>query len=315
MNMVGESDALAYVRHRIQEVCATDATVLIHGETGVGKELVAHAIHRWSTRSDKPFIRVPCAALPPSLIESELFGHVAGAYTGATGERQGRFELADGGTILLDEIGELPLELQGKLLRVLQEGDFERVGSSTMVHVDVRVLAATNRNLKKEVEAGRFREDLYFRINVFPITVPPLRDRKSDIPLLVDHFVRTISQRMGRNITEVPASILRKLREYDWPGNVRELENVLERAVITSPGPKLSLPEPLANVPSDAHKESGSGDDVLRPLREIEKQHIQRVLAKSNGRVAGPGGAAEILGLHPNTLRSRMQKLGVLTKV
>jgi PAS domain S-box-containing protein len=313
MNMVGESDALAYVRHRIQDVCATGATVLIHGETGVGKELVAHAIHTCSARSDKPFIRVPCAALPPSLIESELFGHVAGAYTGATGERQGRFELADGGTLLLDEVGELPLELQGKLLRVLQESEFERVGSSTTVHVDVRVLAATNRNLAKEVEAGRFREDLYYRLNVYPITVPPLRDRKSDIPLLVDHLVRSLSQRMGRDITEIPASILRKLREYDWPGNVRELENVLERAVITSPGRELRLPEALASAPAETHAPTDSNEDFLRPLRDVEKQHIQRVLENSRGRIAGPGGAAEILGLHPNTLRSRMQKLGVPT--
>lgn len=311
MNMVGESDALAYVRHRIQAVCATDATVLIHGETGVGKELVAHAIHARSPRGNKPFIRVPCAALPPSLIESELFGHVAGAYTGATRERQGRFELADGGTILLDEVGELPLELQGKLLRVLQEGEFERVGSSTTIHVDVRVLAATNRDLAKEIEAGHFRNDLYFRLNVFPITVPPLRDRRSDIPLLVDHFVRSISQRLGRHITEVPASVLRQLKQYDWPGNVRELENVLERAVITSQEPELRLPEPLVSVAAESSGETHSGDEWLQPLKDVEKQHIQRALAWTKGRIAGPGGAAAILGLHPNTLRSRMQKLGV----
>jgi len=205
------------------------------------------------------------------------------------------------------------LELQGKLLRVLQEGDFERVGSSATVHVDVRVLAATNRNLGEEVETGRFREDLYYRLNVYPITVPPLRDRKSDIPLLVDHVVRGNSQRLAREITEVPASILRQLREYDWPGNVRELENVLERAVITSPGSVLQLPEPLVNAVSEPSAKLEGEEQLLRPLRDVERQHIQRVLAKSKGRVAGPGGAAEILGLHPNTLRSRMQKLGVPT--
>ena len=314
MNMVGESDALAYVRHRIREVGMTDTTVLIHGETGVGKELVAHAIYTCGGRSDRPFIRVPCAALPSSLIESELFGHVAGAYTGATGERKGRFELADGGTILLDEVGELPLELQGKLLRVLQEGEFERVGSSTTIHVDVRVLAATNRDLSAEVAAGRFRSDLYFRLNVFPITVPPLRDRRSDIPLLVEHIVRTIAQRLGRHLTEVPASVLRQLQNYDWPGNVRELGNVLERAVITSRAPELRLPEPLVSAPVESPEEADGNGEWLRPLKDIEKQHIQRTLGWTKGRIAGPGGAAEILGLHPNTLRSRMQKLGISAK-
>jgi transcriptional regulator with GAF, ATPase, and Fis domain len=284
--------------------------VLIQGETGVGKELVARAIHEASSRSSKPFVRVNCSALPANLIESELFGHERGAFTGATRRRQGRFELADGGTILLDEIAELPQETQSKLLRVVQEGEFERVGSSDTITVDVRFLAATNRNLTKEIEAGRFRTDLFYRLNVYPVTVPPLRDRRSDIPLLVNHFVQRISRGIGKPIDEVPGSVLRQLTEYDWPGNVRELQNVLERAVIVSTGNVLRLPEGLAQ--QEAKKQVTSlSKGKPKSLREVERQHMVAVLERTGGRIGGPGGAAEMLDLHPNTLRSRMKKLGV----
>jgi len=309
-NIVGNSDALRYVLHRVEQVAATEATVLIQGETGVGKELVARAVHEASSRSTKPFVRVNCSALPANLIESELFGHERGAFTGATRRRQGRFELADGGTILLDEIAELPQETQSKLLRVVQEGEFERVGSSDTITVDVRFLAATNRNLTKEIEAGRFRTDLFYRLNVYPITVPPLRDRRSDIPLLVNHFVQRIGRGIGKPIDEVPGSVLRQLTEYDWPGNVRELQNVLERAVIVSTGNVLRLPEGLAQ--QEAKKQVASlSKGKPKSLREVERQHIAAVLERTGGRIGGPGGAAEMLDLHPNTLRSRMKKLGV----
>jgi len=309
-NIIGESDALRYVLHRVEQVAATDATVLIQGETGVGKELVARAIHEASPRSGKPFVRVNCSALPANLIESELFGHEAGAFTGATRQRQGRFELANDGTLLLDEIAELPQEMQSKLLRVIQEGEFERVGSSKTIKVDVRFLAASNRNLTKEIETGRFRADLYYRLNVYPVTVPPLRDRRSDIPLLVNHFVQRIGRAIGKPIDEVPGRVLRQLTDYDWPGNVRELQNVLERAVIVSTGNVLSLPEGLAQQEVQ-RQATASSKGKLKSLREVERQHIVAVLERTDGRIGGPGGAAEILDLHPNTLRSRMKKLGV----
>jgi len=309
-NMIGDSDALRYVFHRLQQVAGTDATVLIQGETGVGKELVARAIHEVSLRASMPFVKVNCSVLPANLIESELFGHEAGAFTGATRQRQGRFELADGGTMLLDEIAELPLEMQSKLLRVIQEGEFERVGSSKTIEVDVRFLAASNRNLTKEIEAGRFRADLFYRLNVYPITVPPLRDRHEDIPLLVNHFVQKISRGIGKPIEEVPGPVLRQLADYDWPGNVRELQNVLERAVIVSTGNTLRLPEGLAQREGKKQTSSESGAR-LKSLREVERQHVVAVLERTSGRIAGPAGAAEILELHPNTLRSRMKKLGI----
>jgi len=313
-DIVGESDALRYVLYRVEQVAPTDTTVLVQGETGVGKEVVARAIHETSHRSDKPFVTVNCAALPPNLIESELFGHEAGAFTGATGRRRGRFELANGGTIFLDEIGDLPLELQSRLLHVLQEGDFERVGSSATTRVDVRVIAATNRNLTAEVAAGRFREDLFYRLNVYPITVPPLRERRGDVSLLVEHFVRRVMRQTGRVIEEIPASLLRHLTEYDWPGNVRELRNVVERAVITSPGPTLQLPEALprqAAPPRAVALTSATNDLGLESLETVERRHIEVVLERVGRRVGGRDGAAEILGLHPNTLRSRMKKLGI----
>jgi transcriptional regulator with GAF, ATPase, and Fis domain len=286
--------------------------VLILGETGVGKELIARTIHKESPRSGGPFVVVNCAALPPSLIESELFGHEKGAFTGADRQRRGRFELAHRGTIFLDEVGELPLEMQPKLLRVLQEGEIERVGGSQPIPVDVRVIAATNRDLKADIGAGRFREDLFYRISVYPITVPPLRDRREDIPSLVRHFTRHFARRRGRDISEIPAEVMRRLDSYQWPGNVRELQNVIERAVLTSTGGVLKLAGPLLNdsgkPTSPDAPEMGEG---LMTLDDLERRHIERVLASTRGKISGPGGAAEVLGLHANTLRYRMKKLGI----
>ncbi|MEJ2282864.1 MAG: sigma 54-interacting transcriptional regulator, partial [Desulfobacterales bacterium] len=250
----------------------TDATVLIQGETGVGKELVARAIHQSSRRADRPFVRVNCAALPVNLVESELFGHEKGAFTGADRLRKGRFELADSGTLLLDEISELPPETQAKLLRVLQEGQFERVGGSYTLSVDVRIIATTNRTLKDEIIEGRFRSDLYYRLNVYPITVPPLRSRPEDIPLLVQYFVAQIAGEMVKKIDQVPPYVMARLREYDWPGNVRELRNVLEQAVIHSPGRILRLPKTFAESPSRAaHNNPSNG---FESLETVEKEHI-----------------------------------------
>jgi transcriptional regulator with GAF, ATPase, and Fis domain len=309
IGIIGESDALRYVFLRVRQVAGSDASVLVQGETGVGKELVARAIHDASARCDKAFVRVNCAVLTPALAESELFGHEVGAFTGAARMRKGRFELADGGTLFLDEVGELSPDLQAKLLRVLQEGEFERLGSSQTLKTDVRVIAATNRSLKGEVAAGRFREDLFYRLNVFPITVPPLRDRPEDIPLLVKHFVQQLGEQTGKKCREVPASVLRALVEYSWPGNVRELRNVLERAVLQSTDGVLRLPEPLEIAPARAAP-SGPGA-ATATLEEIERQHIRATLELTRGRVSGAGGAAELLGINPNTLRSRMKKLGV----
>jgi len=312
--ILGSSDALLYVLHKIRQVAPTDATVLIQGETGVGKELVANAIHDASDRASGPFVVVNCAALPPSLIESELFGHEKGAFTGADRQRRGRFELAHRGTIFLDEVGELPLEMQPNLLRVLQEGEIERVGGSRTIPVDVRVIAATNRDLKADIEAGRFREDLFYRISVYPITVAPLRDRREDIPSLVQHFTRRFARRRGRDISEIPVEVIRRLESYQWPGNVRELQNVIERAVLTSTGGVLKLAEPLLNdsgkPTSPETPEMGEG---LMTLADLERRHIERVLASTRGKISGSGGAAEVLGLHANTLRYRMKKVGIST--
>ncbi len=306
---VGKSDAVKYVLHKIAQVASTTATVLIEGETGVGKELVARAIHKASVRSQMPFVRVNCAALPPSLIESELFGHERGAFTGADRAKQGRFELAEGGTLLLDEIGELALDVQAKLLRVLQEGEFDRVGGTKTRRADVRVIASTNRNLKQDVISGRFREDLYYRLMVFPISVPPLRERREDIPMLAHFLVQRLSQKHGRPVREIPMSVIRQLTERDWPGNVRELENVLERAVITSQGQVLTMPSDVAPR-GNGHSELDEGGEFMT-LDAMERRHIEQTLKRTHGQIAGPGGAAEILGLHPNTLRGRMAKLGV----
>jgi PAS domain S-box-containing protein len=304
-DIVGASDALKYVLFKIEQVAPTDSTVLITGETGTGKELVARAIHTASTRRDRPMVKVNCAALSASLIESELFGHEKGAFTGALARKIGRFELADGATIFLDEIGELPLELQVKLLRIIQEGEFERLGSSKTVKIDVRIIAATNRNLKEQVNKGLFREDLWYRLNVFPITVPPLRQRRDDIPMLIEHFANTFSRKLGKEINSVAPTTINALRSYAWPGNVRELANVIERAVINSHGPVLRVREQLHTSDGD------NAQAVGRTLEEIEREYIIRVLEDRSWRIEGPHGAAHVLGMNPSTLRTRMAKLGI----
>jgi len=304
--IVGDSDALRYVMYRVDQVARTEATVLLCGETGTGKELLARAIHRAGRRRDRPFVVVNCAALPASLIESELFGHERGAFTGAHASQIGRFELAHRGTVFLDEIGELPLELQPRLLRVIQEGQLERVGNPRTLDVDVRVVAATNRDLADEVRHGRFRRDLYYRLNVFPITVPALRERRSDIPMLVRHLVDRFAEALGKRIDTVPAEVMRVLETYDWPGNVRELENVIQRAIILSTGPTLSIGE--AWVPSLEPVPVGKNVTLV----EVERRHIDNVLQTTQWRIEGPGGAAHILGMKPSTLRSRMAKLGIV---
>ncbi|MFZ0061502.1 MAG: PAS domain S-box protein, partial [Pyrinomonadaceae bacterium] len=303
--IIGESDALKYVLFKIEQVAPTDSTVLITGETGTGKELVAEAIHKASTRADRPLIRVNCAALAASLIESELFGHEKGAFTGALTNKIGRFELANGATIFLDEIGELPPESQGKLLRVIQEGEFERLGSSRTIKGDVRIIAATNRNLDLEVKKGLFREDLWYRLNVFPITVPPLRQRREDIPLLVEHFVSKSAKKLGKVITSVSPATLKSLRDYSWRGNVRELANVIERAVINSQGSVLRIGENFGL------ETIGELTLSTKTLEEIERDYILRVLEDRAWRIEGRHGAARLLGLNPSTLRTRMIKLGI----
>jgi formate hydrogenlyase transcriptional activator len=302
--MVVASAPMRRVLSLIEQVAGTDTTVLITGETGVGKELVARAIHRWSHRRDKPFIRVHCSALPESLIPSELFGHERGAFTGAVGRRIGRFELADGGTLFLDEIGDLPLEIQVRLLRVLQTKEFERVGGIETLRSDFRLVVATNRDLETEVKAGRFRSDLFYRLNVFPIHVPPLRDRKEDIPLLADHFLKIHSTKTGKSFEGIPREDMERLMRYDWPGNVRELENIMERGAILSRGPHFRVPELGTGT-----EPIPSGDHLT--LKEYERLHIRRALQSTGWRIKGPGGAAALLDIHPSTLRSRMKKLGL----
>ena len=283
----------------------TDSTVLILGETGTGKELIARAIHNLSTRKARAMIKVNCAALPAALIEAELFGHEKGAYTGAQSSQIGRFEAANGSTIFLDEIGELPLELQSKLLRVLQEGQFERLGSPKPVNVDVRVIAATNKNLAQAVSEGRFREDLYYRLNVFPISVPPLRERREDIPLLVWAIVEEFGKVFGKTIERIPKKNMEAMKSYPWPGNIRELRNLVERAMILSSGATL-----VVDVPDG----SAAGVAPLMTIEGMERMHINSVLDKTGWRIRGRNGAAEILGLKPTTLNSRMKKLGIRRK-
>jgi formate hydrogenlyase transcriptional activator len=306
--IVGRSPALLAVLDKVSRVAPTDATVLITGETGTGKELIARAIHSHSRRAAKPLIKLNCAALPAGLVESELFGHEKGAFTGALAQRIGRFELADGGSLFLDEVGDLPLETQAKLLRVLQEREIERVGGGAALPVDVRIIAATNRDLLKAVHDQAFREDLYYRLSVFPIALPPLRDRAEDIPLLVRFLVDKFAARVGKRIDGVSRETMRRLVTYRWPGNVRELENVLERAVILATGPTLDLE-------SDAELSTGPATpaaDLPAPsLEAIERRHILTVLRQTQWVIEGPRGAAQILGLHPNTLRSRLKKLGI----
>jgi len=302
-NIIGNSAALKYVLYKVEQIAIPESNVLVLGESGTGKELIARAIHNKSPRRDRALVKVNCASLPPDLIESVLFGHERGAFTGAHERQLGRFEIAHNTTIFLDEIGELPLEMQAKLLGVLQDHEFERLGSSRTIKVDVRVIAATNRNLEEEVLQGRFREDLFFRLNVFPITVPPLRQRVEDIPLLVQFFVDNAAKRLGKSIEEIPQSVMQKLQAYPWPGNIRELENVIERAVINTSGPKLRLADNL----------SGPAGKKMRPtfksLQEIEKDHIQEVLQFTKWRIEGAKGAAQILAMNPSTLRSRIRKL------
>jgi formate hydrogenlyase transcriptional activator len=315
--IVGESDALKYVLTRVEQVAKTDATVLLQGETGVGKELIARAIHEMSSRSNGQHVKVNCATLPEALVESELFGHERGAFTGADRQRKGRFELADAGTILLDEVAELPAGTQAKLLRVLQEGEFERVGGSSTIKVSVRIIAATNRKLHDEVSAGRFRQDLFYRLNVYPITVPPLRERREDIPLLVSHYARQIGERLGKSISEVPAQVMREFTEYNWPGNIRELQNVIERAVIVSSDGVLRLPEPLVQATSAPAREgiTSNYSTTVSTADEAEREHILRALEATGWRINGPKGAAAVLKLHPSTLRFRLKKLGLTKSV
>ena len=303
-NIIGQSDSLRYVLFKVEQIAASDTTVLILGETGTGKELAARAIHDLSLRKNRTLVKVNCATLSANLIESELFGHEKGAFTGSLSRHLGRFEIANGATLFLDEIGELPLELQAKLLRVLQEGEFERLGSSQTIKVDTRIIAATNRNLEEEVKKGRFREDLWYRLNIFPITMPPLRERMDDIPLLVDAFVKKISRRLGKTIQTIPVSVMETLQHYPWPGNVRELENVLERAVINSSGPKLHLADELKK-PSDDFFPS------KKTLKAVEREYILQVLEQTKWKIGGKNSASEILDLDRSTLRARMRKLNI----
>jgi transcriptional regulator with GAF, ATPase, and Fis domain len=304
-DIVGRSEAFTRVLYQVDQVAPTDTTVLLLGETGTGKELIARALHARGSRSDRPLVTVNCAALPSSLIESELFGHEKGAFTGATGKRVGRFTLADGTTIFLDEVGDLPLELQAKLLRVLQDGEFEPLGSSKTIKVDARVIAATNRDLRMAMEEGTFRADLFYRLNVFPIALPPLRARRKDIPLLVWYFIDKLKSRLGKTIDEVPTEVMDQLCSYDWPGNVRELENVIERAMILSPSTGLRLHWEEGPIAKTAAARGGE------TLEHVEREHILRVLDACDWKIKGKGNAAERLGLHPNTLRFRMSKLGI----
>ncbi len=323
--IVGRSPALLQALEKVNRVARTDATVLITGETGTGKELIARAIHSVSHRHDKPLIKVNCAALPAGLVESELFGHEKGAFSGAVSRRVGRFELAHGGTIFLDEIGEVPTDVQVKLLRVLQDREFERVGGTGSIKVDVRVIAATNRDLAKAIREGKFREDLFYRLNVFPIALPPLRDREGDVPLLVHFLVARFAARVGVRIESVGKATMERLNRYPWPGNVRELENVLERAVILSNGPTLEI-DPEVFASATAARAAGAGPRTppgpekegpaaaappLESLESATRNHILAALEKSRWVIDGPCGAAKALGLRPNTLRSRMKKLGI----
>jgi formate hydrogenlyase transcriptional activator len=315
--IVGNSDVLRRVLAELETVAPTDSTVLIYGETGTGKELIARAIHNLSSRNSNAFVKLNCAAIPTGLLESELFGHEKGAFTGAIAQRVGRFELANRGTVFLDEVGEIPLELQPKLLRVLQEREFERLGSTRTLRTDARLIAATNRDLTAMVEEQKFRSDLYYRLNVFPVRVPPLRERREDIPLLVRHFAQQFSRRMNRSIETIPSETMNALVRYDWPGNIRELQNVIERAVIVSTGPVLKVPldDFRTRVPSaetsngrSAHEDAGTMRDVLE---DAERKQILAALKQARWVVAGPKGAATLLGMKRSTLQAHMQRLGI----
>jgi transcriptional regulator with GAF, ATPase, and Fis domain len=304
--IVGRSRAIRQVLFQVEQVAGTASTVLLLGETGTGKELLARTIHNRSPRRDRPMVTVNCAALPSTLVESELFGRERGAYTGALTRQAGRFEQADGSTLFLDEVGELPLEVQAKLLRVLQEGQFERLGGTRTLRADVRILAATNRDLGKAVKEGTFREDLYYRLDVFPIRLPPLRERREDIPLLVWAFVKEFGRKMGKVIESIPPPTMAALQRYAWPGNIRELRNALERALIVTQGPTLHVELPARAEPTAA---GGAAEDLT--LQEFQRRYILSVLKRTAWRVSGRHGAAEILGLKATTLESRMAKLGI----
>ena len=301
--MIGKSAAFKEVLRNIYLVAPTDATVLVHGETGTGKELVARAIHDLSGRNKQPFIKVNCAAIPASLLESELFGHEKGSFTGAYAQKLGRFELAHKGTLFLDEIGEIPLELQSKLLRAIQEQELERLGGNRTIHVDIRLVAATNRSLKQMVDEGKFRSDLYYRLHVFPLTVPPLRERRLDIPLLVRHFTQKYAARLNREIEEVPTATIEDLSKYDWPGNIRELQHIIERSVILTSGNVLQVAIPQST--QACVLQAGSPDE------ETEREQVLRALVEAGGKVSGTRGAAVRLGMPRTTLQSRMKKLNI----
>ena len=303
--IIGDSQALIQVLKQVEIVAPTDSTVLIQGETGTGKELIARAIHQLSGRKERTFVKLNCASIPSGLLESELFGHERGAFTGAISQKTGRFELADNGTIFLDEVGDIPLELQSKLLRVLQEQEFERLGSTKTFRVDVRLIAATYRDLKSLVEAKAFRNDLYYRLNVFPVTMPPLRERREDIPRLVRYFTQQHAVRMKKHIDTVPANTLEALSRYDWPGNVRELENLVERSVILTQGTELQVP--LSELQAD----NGRKITATQTLQESEREQIVRTLRNVRWVIGGPNGAAAKLGLKRTTLTSKMKKLGI----
>ena len=304
--IIGNSEAQDKLLQKVGQVAKTDTTVLITGETGTGKELLARAVHAASQRKGRPLVKVNCAALPVGLIESELFGHEKGAFTGATAQKIGRFELAHDGTIFLDEIGDLPLELQAKLLRVLQEGELERVGGNSTIHINVRVIAATNRNLVDSIAAGEFREDLFYRLNVFPIQSPPLRNRKNDIALLAHHFLQKYGTKIGKRFNAINAPVLARLQAYDWPGNVRELENIIERAIILSDGFSLQLEEAFdLNVTPQSSTQRG------KTIREVEQEMMQNALESCGGKIEGSNGAAVKLGVAPSTLRERIKKYGI----
>lgn len=313
-NIVSRSDNYKTVLEQVGQVAPTNSTVLIYGETGTGKELLARAIHHRSRRSERPLIKVDCSTLPPDLMESELFGHEEGAFTGAIKEKAGRFELAHRGTIFLDEIGELPLELQPKLLRVLQEGEFVRVGGNEVIKVDVRIIVATNRDLKEQVREGKFRSDLYYRVNIFPIYNLPLRERPEDIPLLAEHFLKKHNEKIGRKILKIPSEAMEKLMRYDYPGNVRELESIIERAVILSKDHTLSLShwDPDAKMEErEEHMAQAPEEESILHFEKMQRLHILKALERANWKVSGSGGAAELLDLNPQTLYSKMRKLGI----
>jgi transcriptional regulator with GAF, ATPase, and Fis domain len=304
--IIGVSDPLKYVLYRVRQVAGTKTTVLLMGETGTGKGLFAQTLHELSARRSKPLVKVNCAGLPPNLIESELFGREKGAFTGSTARQIGRFELANGGTIFLDEIGELPLDLQAKLLKVIEDGEFERLGSPHTIKVDVRIIASTNKNLEEEIAKGQFRKDLFYRLNVFSITIPPLRERKQDIPLIVKFYVEKFGKNHGKGTKEVSKNTMKALENYSWPGNIRELINVIERAVIVSDGPELRLDEQIDDIPFDQVQE-----EVPKRLVETEREHILVTLREIGWRIEGRNGAAQLLGINPSTLRSRMKRLGI----